>query len=108
MPVDMEKLKEFKRPKGLPFRINKIGHVVLNVSDMKRSVEFYTQVLGFQVSDVYPEEMVPGGMVFMRCASDHHGVALVGSMTRPRRMSSSITSRSRSARSTRCSARAII
>jgi catechol 2,3-dioxygenase len=81
MPVDVEKLKQLKRPQGLPFRINKIGHVVLNCSDLKRSVEFYTQVLGFQVSDVYPEEMVPGGMVFMRCASDHHGVALVGSMT---------------------------
>jgi len=81
MPVDVEELKRLKRPQGLPFRINKIGHVVLNCSDLKRSVEFYTQVLGFQVSDVYPEEMVPGGMVFMRCASDHHGVALVGSMT---------------------------
>ena len=81
MSVDIEKLKDLKRPQGLPFRINKIGHVVLNVSDLKRSVAFYTQVLGFQVSDVYPEEMVPGGMVFMRCATDHHGVALVGSMT---------------------------
>ena len=83
MPVDVEKLKDLKRPQGLPFHINKIGHVVLNVSDMKRSVEFYTQVLGFQVSDVYPEDMVPGGMVFMRCATDHHGVALVGSMKGP-------------------------
>ncbi len=80
MPIDVEKLKDLKRPQGLPFRINKIGHVVLNCSDLKRSVAFYTEVLGFEVSDVYPEEMVPGGMVFMRCATDHHGVALVGSM----------------------------
>src|SRR5215468_10445199 len=83
MPVDVEKLKALKRPQGLPFRINKIGHVVLNVSALKRSVEFYTQILGFTVSDVYPEDMVPGGMVFMRCATDHHGVALVGSMKGP-------------------------
>jgi catechol 2,3-dioxygenase-like lactoylglutathione lyase family enzyme len=80
MPVDVQKLKELARPKGLPFRISKIGHVVLNCSDLRRSVEFYTQILGFQVSDVYPEDMVPGGMVFMRCNADHHGVALVGSM----------------------------
>jgi catechol 2,3-dioxygenase len=25
--------------------------------------------------------MVPGGMVFLRCNPDHHGIALVGSMT---------------------------
>ncbi|MFI4988303.1 MAG: VOC family protein, partial [Alphaproteobacteria bacterium] len=42
-----------RRPAGLPFRIGKIGHVVLNVSDLERSVRFYTQVLGFSVSDVY-------------------------------------------------------
>ena len=62
----------------LPFRLTKIGHVVLMASDLKRSVEFYTGVLGFRVSDVYPETMMKGGMVFMRCAADHHGVALVG------------------------------
>lgn len=83
MPIDADKLKNLQRPMGLPFRIAKIGHVVLNVSDLARSVEFYTQVLGFAVSDVYPETMVPGGMVFMRCNADHHGVALVGSMKGP-------------------------
>ncbi len=80
MPFDPEEMKQHKRPQGLPFRINKIGHVVLNVSDMRRSVRFYTEVLGFQVTDVYPDGMVPGGMVFMRCNADHHGVALVGIM----------------------------
>jgi catechol 2,3-dioxygenase-like lactoylglutathione lyase family enzyme len=83
MATDVTKLKDLKRPQGLPFRISKIGHVVLNCSDLARSVEFYTQVLGFSVSDVYPEAMVPGGMVFMRFNSDHHGVALVGSMKGP-------------------------
>lgn len=67
-----------QRPGGMPFRISKIGHVVLHVSDLARSVEFYTGVLGFSVSDVYGEDMMPGGMVFMRCNADHHGVALVG------------------------------
>ena len=76
-----ERVKRLERPHGLPFRIGKLGHVVLNVRDVERSARFYTEVLGFQVSDVYPEEMVPGGMVFLRCNSDHHGIALVGSMT---------------------------
>ena len=75
-----DRLKRYQRPQGLPFHINKIGHVVLNVRDLDRSVKFYTELLGFQVSDVYPDAMVPGGMVFMRCNADHHGVALVGSL----------------------------
>jgi catechol 2,3-dioxygenase len=66
-----------------PFKITKIGHVVLNCSDLDKSVRFYTDVLGFKVSDVYPTEMVKGGMVFMRYDFDHHGVALVGSMNAP-------------------------
>ena len=80
MAVDEHRLKSMQRPAGLPFRVAKLGHVVLNVADIERSVHFYTEVLGFAVSDVYPPEMVPGGMVFMRCNSDHHGVALVGSL----------------------------
>ena len=62
----------------LPFQLRKIGHVVLNVSDLEASVRFYTELLGLQVSDRYPDSMVPGGMVFLRCNTDHHGVALVG------------------------------
>ena len=75
--------RRLQRATGLPFRISKLGHVVLNVGDLDRAVKFYTQVLGFSVSDVYPPDMVPGGMVFMRCNADHHGVALVGSLKRP-------------------------
>jgi len=62
----------------LQFQLRKLGHVVLNVSDLERSVRFYTEVLGLAISDRYPDTMVPGGMVFMRCNADHHGVALVG------------------------------
>jgi catechol 2,3-dioxygenase-like lactoylglutathione lyase family enzyme len=77
---DPDRVRKLRRPHGLPFRIGKIGHVVLNVSDVERSTRFYTEVLGFEISDIYPEEMVLGGMVFLRCNPDHHGVALVGSM----------------------------
>ena len=61
-----------------PFELRKIGHVVLNVADLEASLRFYTELLGLQVSDRYPDSMVPGGMVFLRCNTDHHGVALVG------------------------------
>src|SRR5271163_483776 len=80
---DPDRVRKMKRPHGLPFSIGKIGHVVLNVQDVERATQFYTQVLGFQISDVYPEEMVPGGMVFLRCNPDHHGIALVGSTNAP-------------------------
>jgi catechol 2,3-dioxygenase-like lactoylglutathione lyase family enzyme len=63
-----------------PFRLNKIGHVVLRARDLQRSMEFYTKVLGFQHSDTYGEDMMPGGMVFLRFNPDHHGIALVGGM----------------------------
>ena len=76
--IDPDRLKTLGRPHGMPFRIGKIGHVVLNVSDVERSVRFYTEILGFEISDVYPDAMVPGGMAFLRCNPDHHGIALVG------------------------------
>ncbi len=62
----------------MEFELRKIGHVVLNVSDLEASVRFYTDVLGMKVSDRYPDSMMPGGMVFLRVSTDHHGVALVG------------------------------
>jgi catechol 2,3-dioxygenase len=83
MGIDPSSIKASKRAENPPFKITKLGHVVLNCADMARSVRFYMEVLGFEISDVYSEDMVPGGMVFMRFNEDHHGVALVGSMTGP-------------------------
>jgi len=77
---DADGVRKLNRLKGMPFHIGKIGHVVINVRDVAKSTAFYTQILGFQISDVYPDEMVPGGMVFLRYNTDHHGIALVGSM----------------------------
>src|SRR6185436_8180194 len=65
-----------------PFQLRKLGHVVLNVTDIEASIRFYTEVLGLEVSDRYPDTMVPGGMVFMRFNTDHHGIALVGGARR--------------------------
>ena len=75
---EVKHLRGYARPAGVGFQIRKIGHVVLHCRDIERSVRFYTEVLGFQVSDVYPQEMAPGGMVFLRCGTDHHGIGLVG------------------------------
>jgi catechol 2,3-dioxygenase len=71
-------LRDMTPPAGLPFKVQKLGHVVLRVQDMQRAVAFYTGVLGFRVSDVYPDTMMKGGMVFLRCNNDHHCLALVG------------------------------
>ncbi|MDP6342195.1 MAG: VOC family protein [Alphaproteobacteria bacterium] len=75
---DIRRLREARTPDDLPFDLGKISHVVLKVADLERSVRFYTEVLGLRVSDAYPESMMPGRMVFLRCNDDHHGVALVG------------------------------
>ena len=103
---DPHRVRQFKRPHGLPFHIGKIGHVVINVRDVERSARFYTEVLGFEISDVYPEEMVPGGMVFLRCNTDHHGIALVGSMTARGRECRAQPHRLRGREPRRCRARA--
>ena len=78
MAVNVAKLKSMNPPTGMGFHISKLGHIVLHVTDLEKSTAFYTQMLGFKVSDVYPEEMMPGGMVFLRCNTDHHCLALVG------------------------------
>ena len=83
MTFNPAELDGLRTTRDVPFRIRKIGHVVLRARNLRQSVEFYTRVLGFAISDIYPEDMVPGGMVFMRCNPDHHGVALVGGMPGP-------------------------
>ena len=80
MAMDADAIRKLRKG-TTPFALTKLGHVVLNCSDMERSVRFYTEILGFEISDVYPEEMMKGGMVFMRFNEDHHGIALVGSMS---------------------------
>jgi catechol 2,3-dioxygenase len=80
---EAERLRRIAPPARLPFGIAKLGHVVLKVQDLARSVAFYAGVLGFRVSDVYPETMMKGGMVFLRCNTDHHCLALVGGAAAP-------------------------
>ena len=76
--ADVLSLKSKQTPDDIPFRIGKMGHAVLMVQDIDASVDFYTRLLGFKVSDVYPNSMIKGRMVFLRFNDDHHGLGLVG------------------------------
>lgn len=63
-------------PAGAPatpqrLRPKRLGHLVLMVRDIHKSVHFYTEVLGLQVSDWISDQMV-----FLRAAEDHHDLAL--------------------------------
>lgn len=51
---------------------DRLSHVVLNSVDLDASKDFYTQVLGFEISDWYEDEQ----MVFLRCNEMHHCVVL--------------------------------
>jgi catechol 2,3-dioxygenase-like lactoylglutathione lyase family enzyme len=62
-----------------PIKVRKLGHLVYEVSDMERSVRFWTEVMGFEVSDTNDI-----GMVFLRCNDDHHGIGLKPSKKKKR------------------------
>src|SRR5688572_30573890 len=54
-------------PKNIPERLRmiklqRIGHILLSVRDVKRSKAFYTEVLGFKVLEEDPEH---GNVVFL-------------------------------------------
>ncbi|MFQ5683485.1 MAG: VOC family protein [Candidatus Binatia bacterium] len=52
--------------------LKKLGHIGLFVKDMEKSKKFYTEILGFKVSDINDS-----GIVFLRCGTDHHTTVLV-------------------------------
>ena len=62
-------LKPAERPS--PARIKRLGHVVIQVRDLERSVRFYSEVLNFRVSD----DATSGG-VFLTAIGDHHTIGL--------------------------------
>jgi catechol 2,3-dioxygenase-like lactoylglutathione lyase family enzyme len=64
-------------PETTPVKVKKLGHVVFTVSDIERTTKFWTEILGFQVSDRNEH-----GMVFFRHGSDHHTIALVPAKTK--------------------------
>lgn len=52
-----------------PVRPRKLGHVVIGSTDQVATQRFFTDGLGFKVSDT-----VPSLAAFLRCSSDHHNV----------------------------------
>jgi catechol 2,3-dioxygenase-like lactoylglutathione lyase family enzyme len=66
-----------------PVKVRKFGHLVYEVSDIERSVRFWTQVMGFTEC-----ERNDKGMVFLRYGTDHHGIGLKPSTHKKRPASS--------------------
>jgi catechol 2,3-dioxygenase-like lactoylglutathione lyase family enzyme len=54
-----------------PIKVKKLGHLIYEVSDIERSIRFWTEVMGFTVT-----ERNEIGMVFLRHGSDHHSIGL--------------------------------
>lgn len=52
-------------------RINKVGHVVLNVKDVATSVKFYTEALGMEVMRLRGDQAA-----FLSFGTQHHDIAL--------------------------------
>ena len=61
--------------------IERVAHVGLFVSDMQRSIDFYKDIMGLQVTDQNPE----AGLVFLSSHPDdeHHEVLLAAGRTAP-------------------------
>jgi catechol 2,3-dioxygenase-like lactoylglutathione lyase family enzyme len=61
--------REMKRWDGVP---QKISHIVLHSPDHQAAVRFFTDVLGFRISD-----WLGDFMCFLRCNSAHHRLAIL-------------------------------
>src|SRR5215831_2151806 len=61
---------EDRRPAGIATL--KLGHVAYRVKDVQQVVKFYTDLLGFRVSDWRDDTFA-----FLRCGPDHHSVNFV-------------------------------
>ena len=54
-----------------PVRVKKIGHIVFRVKNVDETIKFWTEIMGFHVSD-----RNEGGLIFLRCGSDHHTIGV--------------------------------
>ena len=61
-----------KRPDNHGVAPRKLGHTAFFTADIQATVKFYTEVLGFRVSD-----WIGDFFVFMRCNPDHHTVNFI-------------------------------
>jgi 2,3-dihydroxybiphenyl 1,2-dioxygenase len=67
-----------------------LGHIVLAVENVERSIHFYRDVLGMRISDfvqtsrLAPAESTSRRMAFFHCNPRHHSVAFLGALIKPR------------------------
>ena len=54
----------------VPFRHRKLGYVALNVTDIEKSMTFYRDILGLDLTASADRT------AFFRCSHDHHNVIL--------------------------------
>ena len=56
-----------------------LGHIVIGAPDMQKSIRFYTEGLGFRMSDTIDMKFgdMKFTMAFMHCNARHHTVALI-------------------------------
>ena len=71
----------FVSPRGVNFKTGRqgLGHVVLSCKDKAAMMEFFTEILGFKLSDHINTEVMPGRPLeisFLRCNGRHHSLAL--------------------------------
>ena len=55
-----------------PVRPRKLGHAVIGSTDHSATIRFFTEGLGFRVSDY-----IKGHGAFLRCSTDHHNVLVL-------------------------------
>ena len=81
--------KPFASPAGVSgFLTNEqgLGHIVRNVPDVQKVMPFYTDLLGFKLSDIIEFSPAPGIVIpiyFLHCNGRHHTLALA-SMPMPK------------------------
>lgn len=56
------------------WKVNRIGHVSVKAADPERGAQFFTELLGFQVTD-----RDDSGRVYLSASTDHHNLVLVPS-----------------------------
>ncbi|MET8832123.1 VOC family protein [Streptomyces sp. NPDC004610] len=56
-----------------PVRPRKLGHVVVGSTDHEATMRFFTEGIGFRISDY-----IKGHGAFLRCSTDHHNVLVLG------------------------------
>src|SRR5215475_9676646 len=66
-----------------------LGHMVVVMDDLERSIHFYRDVLGMKISDFVEVERPPGNrfrIAFFHCNPRHHTIAFYGMPNPPKRL----------------------